>query len=203
MERVIAYIDGFNLYFGINDRGWRRYLWLDLNALALRLLKPNQTLIATKYFTARVRADKNKIRRQSAFLQAIETTGGVDIHYGRYQEKVKRCHQCLSTWVEYEEKMTDVRMACELVRDAYQDNFDTCLIISADADLQPPIEIVKQDFPGKRVVIGFPPRRDSYHLRNIVDEYFRIGRGRLSKCQLPDRVRKPDGYELARPPEWN
>ncbi len=69
--------------------------------------------------------------------------------------------------------------------------------------LQPPIEIVNQDFADKRVLIGFPPRRDSYHLRNIVDEHFRIGRGRLSKCQLPDRVRKSDGYELVRPPEWN
>jgi len=203
MERLIVYIDGFNLYFGINDRGWRRYLWLDLNALALDLLKPNQTLQATKYFTARIRGDKDKIRRQSTFLQALEATGGVDIHYGRYQEKVKQCHNCRSTWTEYEEKMTDVRLACHLVRDAHKDAFDTCLIVSADADLQPPIEIVKQDFPGKRVVVGFPPRRDSYHLRTIADEHFRIGRGRLAKCQLPDKVRKADGYELARPREWS
>jgi len=203
MERLIVYIDGFNLYFGITDRGWRRYLWLDLNALALNLARPNQTLIAAKYFTARVRGDRAKIQRQSTFLQAVEAAGGVDIHYGRYQEKVKRCHSCQSTWTEYEEKMTDVRLACELVRDAHQNAFDTCLIISADADLQPPIEIIKQDFPGKRVVIGFPPRRDSYHLREIVDEHFRIGRGTLSRCQLPNRVRKTDGYELVRPREWN
>src|SRR3989304_4835741 len=77
MERVIVYIDGFNLYFGICDKGWRRYLWLDLPALATRLLTPGQQLVATKYFTARVRADPGKIRRQSTYLQALEARGGL------------------------------------------------------------------------------------------------------------------------------
>jgi hypothetical protein len=63
MDRLSVYIDGSNLYFGISDRGWRRYLWLDLAALARRLAKPDQTLAAIKYFTARVREDKAKIRR--------------------------------------------------------------------------------------------------------------------------------------------
>ena len=27
--RVIAYIDGFNLYYGLKESDWRRYLWLD------------------------------------------------------------------------------------------------------------------------------------------------------------------------------
>ena len=90
MDRVIVYIDGFNLYFGIIERCWHRYLWLDLHALSKRLLKPTQALIATKYFTARVRADKAKNSRQSTYLQAMETLGGVDVHYGRYQKKTKR-----------------------------------------------------------------------------------------------------------------
>jgi len=77
----VVYIDGFNLYFGITERGWRRYLWLNLDALARRLLKPEQKLIATKYFTARVRDDKAKIQRQSTFLQALETMSQVNIYY--------------------------------------------------------------------------------------------------------------------------
>ena len=35
MERVNAYIDGFNLYFGLKSKGWRRYYWLDLRALVI------------------------------------------------------------------------------------------------------------------------------------------------------------------------
>jgi uncharacterized LabA/DUF88 family protein len=202
MERVCVYIDGFNLYFGIIDRGWRRYLWLDLVSLAQRLMKPGQSLISTNYFTAPIRADPQKAQRQSTFLQALEARGGINIHYGRYQQKKKQCFQCQSTWYEYEEKMTDVRLATMLVRDAYRDEFDACLIISADADLQPPIKIIKNDFPVKRVIVAFPPKRDSYHLRGKVDEHFRIGRGRISKSQLPAKVKKADGYILSRPPDW-
>jgi len=40
--RVIAYIDGFNLYFGLKSKGWKRYYWLDLSELCLRLLKPKR-----------------------------------------------------------------------------------------------------------------------------------------------------------------
>jgi len=202
MERMIVYIDGFNLYFGLCDRGWRRYLWLDLPALASKLLKPGQTLVATKYFTARVRADPGKIQRQSTYLQALEARGAVTIHYGRYQEKTKQCHSCQAAWTEYEEKMSDVRLASELLRDTYTDIYDTALLVSADADLQPPIEIIRSDHASKRIVVAFPPERDSYHLRTIAHDYFRIGRARLSKSQLPAAVRKPDGYVLRRPVEW-
>jgi len=99
--------------------------------------------------------------------------------------------------------MSDVRMASEILRDVFQDKFDTVLILSADADLQPPIEIIKAEFPHKKVVIAFPPKRDSYHLRNIADAHFRIGRGRLSKCQLPNKITKHDGHILVRPVEWS
>jgi hypothetical protein len=34
MERVIAYVDGFNLYFGLKSKGWQRYFWLNIPALA-------------------------------------------------------------------------------------------------------------------------------------------------------------------------
>ena len=54
MDRVIVYIDGFNLYFGLKSKGWRRYFWLNPQKLIENLLKPGQKLVFTKYFTARV-----------------------------------------------------------------------------------------------------------------------------------------------------
>lgn len=203
MERVIVYIDGFNLYFGICDRGWRRYLWLDLPALSARLLSPNQQLISTKYFTARVRADKAKEARQAIYLQALDARGGTDFYFGRYQKKTKQCRKCHTSWNEYEEKMSDVRIATELLRDAFKNIYDTAILISADADLLPPIEAIMFDFPKKKMVIGYPPRRDNPRLTAIAHSTFRIGRGRLSKCQLPSTVIKKDGYVLAKPKEWN
>lgn len=46
-------MDGFNLYHGLKQKHGRRYLWLDLEALAGRLLKPAQHLVGVDYFTAR------------------------------------------------------------------------------------------------------------------------------------------------------
>ncbi len=66
MDRLIAYIDGFNLYFGMKDKGWRRYYWLNLQKLCKNLLKSNQKLITTKYFTARITDPPDKQKRQSA-----------------------------------------------------------------------------------------------------------------------------------------
>jgi len=41
--RVTVYIDGFNLYFGLRDQYGRKYLWLDLQALAESLLRAGQS----------------------------------------------------------------------------------------------------------------------------------------------------------------
>ena len=40
-QRVIVCIDGFNLYFGLKEMGWRKYYWLDFVALSNNLLKPD------------------------------------------------------------------------------------------------------------------------------------------------------------------
>jgi hypothetical protein len=39
-ERVIAYIDGFNFYFGLKAAKYKRYFWLDLQHLMQSILKP-------------------------------------------------------------------------------------------------------------------------------------------------------------------
>jgi hypothetical protein len=57
-RRVIAYVDGFNLYFGLRSRGWRRYYWLNLQEMVHRLLLPAQDLVLVRYFTARIRGPR-------------------------------------------------------------------------------------------------------------------------------------------------
>jgi len=55
VDRVKAYVDGFNLYHGLKHKHGRKYLWLDLEALVKYLMKPTQSLVGVEYFTARVR----------------------------------------------------------------------------------------------------------------------------------------------------
>jgi hypothetical protein len=42
MERVIAYIDGYNLYYGLRKSNLKRFYWLNLQKLAHQYLKPGQ-----------------------------------------------------------------------------------------------------------------------------------------------------------------
>lgn len=51
MTRVMAYVDGFNLYFGLKAAGFKRYYWLDVAALANNLLRPGQRLVTTHYLS--------------------------------------------------------------------------------------------------------------------------------------------------------
>jgi hypothetical protein len=42
--RTIAYIDGFNLYYGLRSKGWKRYYWLNLQMLAQNFFQPDSHL---------------------------------------------------------------------------------------------------------------------------------------------------------------
>ena len=164
MQRVSVYIDGFNLYYGLRDRGWRRYYWLDLHRMAERLLRSGQTLATVRYFTAETvpqpSAQGAKVR-QDTYLKALASLPNLSIHYGRFLPRQANCRHCGATWTRYEEKMTDVNIAVELLGDAQDDTFDTAIIISGDGDLSSPVQAVRRRYPDKRVIIAFPPRRHS------------------------------------------
>ena len=61
-RRVAVYVDGFNLYYGLRSKGWRRYYWLDLRRLSEQFLRPGQRLVMVRYFTARVFAEPGTTR---------------------------------------------------------------------------------------------------------------------------------------------
>jgi uncharacterized LabA/DUF88 family protein len=202
IERVIAYVDGFNLYFGLKSRGWCRYYWLNIQRLAQNLLKPNQRLLLTKYFTARIADPPDKQERQSTYIEALETLNDFQIFYGKYQLNPRHCSHCGFQDEVPNEKMTDVNVAVEILKDAYQDKFDVALLISADSDLVPPIKTVRELFPNKRVVIASPPGRYSVDLANSASKSFVISRRSIAKSLLPEEIEKEDGYILRCPSSW-
>jgi uncharacterized LabA/DUF88 family protein len=202
MERVIAYVDGFNLYFGLKSKGWRRYYWLNIQVLAQNLLKPNQKLLLTKYFTARIAGPPDKEKRQSTYIEALETLTRFQIFYGKYQLNPRQCSQCGFQDEVPNEKMTDVNIAVEILKDAYQDEFDIALLISADSDLVPPVKAVRELFSSKRVVVASPPGRYSASLANSASNSFVISRRNIAKSLLPEEIEKADGYILRCPPLW-
>ena len=205
MRRVAVYIDGLNLYYGMKSRGWRRYYWLDVQRLSESMLFPQQRLQFVRYFTAKLLPDFTpaaRIERQSAYLQALSSLPKVRIRYGFHTAKTITCRHCGETIRTYEEKMTDVNIAVALLQDAHDDLYDAAILISADSDLTAPIEVVRQKYANKRVIVRFPPNRRSQDLIAAASGSSRISRNMLRDSQLPDPVHKPDGYPVHKPARW-
>jgi len=203
-NRVVAYVDGFNLYFGLKSDQGRKHLWLDLQALAESLLLPDQELREVHYFTARVRDDPDGEVRQAVYLDALANhCGKVRRVEGRFQERTRSCRFCGARWIGYEEKETDVNIAIALMEGAVRDTYDTALLISGDSDLRPTIAAVKRLRPRKRIVAAFPPQRNSASLIRAVDGYVRIGRDKIRNAQLPSKIVAAGGVVLKRPEYWS
>lgn len=205
MTRVVAYVDGFNLYFGLKSKAWRKYYWLDLPALAVSLLRPDQVLLGTHYFTSRIRPTANNshdLVRQNTYIDALECRG-TRIHEGQFLDKPRHCRHCGANWLEYEEKMTDVNIAVQMLSDAFDDVFDTALLISGDSDLTTPIQRVRSRFPTKRIIVVFPPDRHSKQLQKVATGYLSLSEAKLRSNQLPDSVTTATGFNLKRPSTWS
>ena len=201
MERVVVYVDGFNMYFGMMEAGLDKLRWLDLDALVKDLLLPNQQLAQVKYFTSRVSNNPDKQKRQTTYIEALESTG-IKVYYGNYQSGSIECRKCGNIWPTYNEKMTDVNIATQILIDAYEDKYDMAMLISGDSDLVPPMKAVHELFNKKRVFVAFPPKRHNQSVALIAKGSMIIGRKKIADNQFAEEVTKKGGYVLRQPSEW-
>lgn len=212
-QKIYAYIDGFNLYYALKDKNWQRFYWLNLWLFAENLLAKNQELRLLKYFTSDVTGttkDPQKPQRQQTYLAAIKTLSDTKIIKGSYILEPKLCPVCQTQLYclkckipieEHTEKKTDVNIAVELLTDSYANAFDTALLITGDSDLSPAVEKAIKIF-NKRVVVAFPPNRNSNSLAKAASYSFIIGRGKFSKSQFPDTITRDRGTDISRPSTW-
>lgn len=200
-ERVVVYIDGFNLYFGMRDAGFDKFRWLNVKLLVHHLLQMNQTLISIKYFTSRVSNHPEKQKRQSTYIDALESMG-IEVFYGNYQDGSAECKKCGHIWRTAKEKMTDVNIATTMLVDGFNDQYDMAMLISGDSDLVPPIKAVHANFKTKRVLVAFPPKRHNSSMAVVAKGSFTIGRKTLGDSQFEDTIKSKTGYNLKRPDSW-
>ena len=102
-------------------------------------MQPNQEPKQIKYFTSRVSNNPDKQKRQSTYIDALESVN-VKIIYGNYQDGSEECKRCGHIWRTAKEKMTDVNIATSMIIDAFKDEYDMAMLISGDSDLVPPID---------------------------------------------------------------
>lgn len=200
-ERLIVYVDGYNLYHGLKDRSGRSQLWIDLVQLG-QSIRPRQQLVKVRYFTAPVLDDPPAQARQDHYIDALGTKypGMFEVHLGRYQKKDHTCRSCGHTYPRYEEKETDVNIATQLVVDVALRRMDSAILISADSDLAPAVRAAKQLNPNMFAMCAFPPKRFSNELKTLMPVSIQLGRDKL-KLQLPNSF-SAGGKSFTRPERW-
>lgn len=77
-HRLMAYIDGFTVYYGLREKGWKHLYWLDYRSLIDRFALDGQVIVGVKYFTSRVTKPADSRKRQTTYLEAIAAWGGVE-----------------------------------------------------------------------------------------------------------------------------
>jgi uncharacterized LabA/DUF88 family protein len=201
--RANIYIDGFNLYHGICDTRRKNMLWLNLESLSKAYLKSTETLHCIDYFTTLPSRPLDKVKRHEKWLKAIAEFHSIQVHFGKFNFPQIMCPLCRRAFVRPTEKITDVNIAVRLVIDGFKNNFEVAYILSADADLVPAINAIKQHFPEKKIKAIFPPNRKNTAISDICDYVVYLNEKRLSAHLLPDPLILKDGSSLSKPIEWN
>lgn len=198
MTRVVAYIDGFNLYHAIDDLKKPHLKWVNLWGLCQDLLKPGDTLVAVNYFSAYYTANQKRHRRHERYVHALKAHG-VTVHLGQFKRKSVYCKGCRKASPAWEEKETDVHLAVRMVSDAYQNSFDKAILISADSDLLPPVKTIRDNLPEKNIFVVAPPKRKQ--LARGLNAAYEIPNGKLNRNLLPGIVQF-EGRSIERPERY-
>lgn len=221
--RTIAYVDGYNLYYGrLHDTP---YKWLNLKQLIesiLRIQNPSFQLIGIKYFTSPVIArlasrGAASVEAQNAYLKALRDTGDIEIIRGRHQLEPGSApsyiegreadrNQRVPIW-NLNEKETDVRLALAMYRDCARGFGEQTVVVSSDTDLTPMLEAIKEDFDRPVGLIlprhpdpdrGRPPAGSLMKHADWTRKY--ILDSELVDCQFPARV--PSKKKAAEKPSY-
>lgn len=203
-QKVIVYVDGFNFYYGLKKNiKWRQYYWLDMVKFFEKFTKPYQNLVAVKYFSAKP-DNPDKAQRQSTFFQANKENDKFQLIMGKYLCKKITCYNCGYTIQTYEEKESDVRIATQIVNDAHNHNCDVAIVVSADSDMIPAIELAQK--AGTKVYVYFPPFQHSNSLESITSSnVIKLERyeSRFRQCIMPDSIHLAiSNYDLTIPIKW-
>ncbi|MGH2535455.1 MAG: NYN domain-containing protein [Thermomicrobiales bacterium] len=212
---VNVYVDGFNFYYRLFKNDHRkhrlpnRYKWLNLLRLS-ELLVPNVTIHRIGYFTAYIRpnpSDPDQQVRQRAYIEALKTLPCLEVVAGNFLS-VKKWGVPVGVsaakpilFDTYEEKGSDVNLACRLVRDACRQDCTKALVISNDGDLAEAIRIVTREM-NVPVLVRSPDVTVNNVLRAVATDARILDTKLLKRCQFPATLTNADGIVISKPARW-
>lgn len=209
-QRIVIYIDGFNLYYGALRSTPNK--WLNLEKY-FTMLRPHDDIKAIKYFTAMVTGPTRS--NQEVYLKALATLPLVEVILGKFKKKRVLCSEPSCTHLgnrlfeTVEEKRTDVNIAVSMLDDAYQNNCDQFVLVSGDSDLVPSVSLIRSRFATKKIVVYVPhipalstTRGFAVELRTAAHAHRDLPLNLLAKAQFPATIADGVGGTLTKPASW-
>jgi uncharacterized LabA/DUF88 family protein len=227
--RTIVYVDGFNMYYGVVSK--TAYKWLNLKAIFRSILKPDNQIVAIKYYTANVTGtpDEDAPRRQQLYFDALSTVPEISICKGSFMTNARwlpivnppvgvftpikdviriKGSTVLVNVHKTEEKGSDVNLGVDLVNDGWRGLYDVAVVASNDTDLESPIRIVKEQLK-KPVVLVCPsgPASPRFAHKTLMDVssftwHNAFTPERLLSAQFPNPVVALSGRQIYKPESW-
>ncbi|MDP6514427.1 MAG: NYN domain-containing protein, partial [SAR202 cluster bacterium] len=155
-ERIAIFIDGSNLYHSLEEN-CRRYD-VDFGAFSAKLAGGRPHL-RTYYYNVLRDPDRNlqAYQDQQKFLTALHSTPYLEVRLGASK---------LRGDVPVE-KGVDIMIATDFLRMAWNDLYDTAILVTGDGDFSYAVQAVKD--LGKHVVVAAFPANLSKELGQVAD----------------------------------
>lgn len=170
-ERVVIFIDGSNFYFGCKSLLGRANV--DFYRLSL-LLAGNRKLIRTYYYNVPLNkeSDETKYKKQQKFFEWLKKTPYLELRLGRLVNRSG----------VFMEKGVDVHIAIDMLTLAWNNVYDTAILITGDGDFVEAVKSVKER--GKHVENVYFKATQSNALRDACDVDIELTKELLEKCQV-------------------
>ena len=170
IQRVAIFIDGNNFYHGVK-RILRFNERVDYQKL-IEVLLEKRSLITSFYYVASLdkEADYKKYEKHQNFLKELEKVPNLKIVLCEFKKIKKEEGGFL-----YIVKGDDVQLSHDILLGAFDDLYDTAIIVSGDEDFLPLIRTLRERFK-KRVENAFFRHSSSYKLRRACNFSFRLNK---------------------------
>jgi len=148
MERVMIFIDGSNFYYGLQKALSTAAIHFD--TFGYLLCGEERRLVHTHYYSVSVRQDRNKQQyaEQQKFFSVIKSLPHFDLNRGRLVDRDREeiCPKCGYQYtVTYQtEKGVDVFLAVDMLSCAFDNQYDTAILVSQDGDFVPVVKEVRR-----------------------------------------------------------
>lgn len=154
-DRIFVIIDGNNFYHRLKELKLKNLLNFNYEKFT-QFLIGKRSLVFKKYYIGAIRAERNNPKTQKLWRDQRILLGKLQ----KQSWQIGLGHMLKTD--NYHEKGVDVLIAVDLLVGAYEDNYDTAILVTSDTDLLPAIEKVRK-MKKKTEYIGFS-HKPSYAL---------------------------------------